>query len=113
MKIPNPIPDFIKAINHHNPEALLAVLADNAVLQDEGHEYHGIAEIKKWSDERVFGANVVLEPVKVMEHNGNPIVTFKIDGIFDKTGLPDPLHLDFHFTLDANKVTALSILLPE
>lgn len=27
------------------------------------------------------------------------IVTAKVDGDFDKTGLPDPLLLDFHFTV--------------
>jgi hypothetical protein len=47
-----------------------------------------------------------------MNGDGKTIVTLRVDGDFDKTGLPDPLLLDFHFTLDTNKIGALDIRLP-
>jgi SnoaL-like domain len=109
MKIPNPIAAFIDATNQHNTEALLATLAETAVINDEGQDYRGIAEIKKWSDEKVIGTKVTLEPIKTVEQSGKTIVTAKVDGTFDKTGLPDPLVLDFHFTIDSDKVAGLSI----
>ncbi len=112
MKIPNPIVAFIDATNQHNTEAFLGTLTETAVINDEGHDYRGIGEIKKWSDEKIIGAKVTLEPIKSVEQSGKTIVTARVDGTFDKTGLPDPLVLDFHFTVDSNKVAGLSIHLP-
>lgn len=113
MKMPQPIADFIQATNAHNTDKFLATLTDTAVISDEGHDYRGIAAIKEWSDEKLIGAKVTLEPIKTVNQDGNIIVTAKIDGNFDKTGLPDPFQMDFHFTIDSNKVAALSIRLPE
>lgn len=36
-----------------------------------------------------------------------------MDGDFDKTGLPDPLLLDFHFTILKGMVAELEILFPK
>jgi SnoaL-like domain len=113
MKIPQPISAFIHATNTHNTNELLAAFTDTAVISDEGHDYRGIAEIKKWSEEKLIGAEVTLQPTKTIERNGKTIVTAKVDGNFDKTGLPDPFQMDFDFTIDSNKVAALSIRFPE
>lgn len=112
MKIPKPITTFIEATNKHNSDEFLAVIADTAIINDEGHDYRGIDEIKSWSNEKVFGAKVTLKPIKVMERNGNTIVRMEIDGNFDKTRLPNPFVMDFYFTIDSNKVRGLSIHLP-
>ncbi|MCI0612392.1 nuclear transport factor 2 family protein, partial [bacterium] len=112
MKIPKPIADFIEATNKHNSDEFLAVIAETALVHDEGHDYRGISEIKKWSDEKVFGAKVILEPIRIIEQRNNTIVRMKIDGNFDKTGLPDPFVMDFYFTIDSNKISRLSIRLP-
>ncbi|WP_315115780.1 hypothetical protein [Clostridium intestinale] len=42
--------------------------------------------------------------------NTQTIVTAKVDSDFDKTGLPDPFLLDFHFTVVNEKITKLEIL---
>jgi hypothetical protein len=47
-----------------------------------------------------------------MNGDGKTIVTLRVDGNFDKTGLPDPLLFDFQFTLDTNKICELDIRLP-
>jgi SnoaL-like domain len=114
MKMPKPISTFIEATNKHNLDDFLSVIAETAVVHDEGHDYRGISEIKKWSDAKVFGARVQLEPIKIAERNGITVLTTKIDGDFDKTGLPDPLVMDFHFTIDSksNKISGLNIQFP-
>jgi hypothetical protein len=112
MKIPEPITRLIEANNKHNLNEFLAVIAHTAVINDEGHDYHGIAEIKRWCDEKLISAGVTLEPIKVVKRYGKTIVTMKVDGNFDKTGLPDPFVLDFYFTLDLNSISRLSIHLP-
>jgi hypothetical protein len=109
MKIPKPIATFIEATNKHNSDEFLAVIADTAIINDEGHDYRGVEEIKKWSNEKVFDAKVTLKPIEAIERNGEIIVRMEIDGNFDKTGLPDPLVMDFYFTVDSHKVRQLSI----
>jgi hypothetical protein len=112
LQMPQSIAIFIKATNAHQSDEFLATLNEGAVITDEGQEYRGIAAIKKWSDEKYIGASVTLDAVDLMNSDGKTIVTLRVDGDFDKTGLPDPLLLDFHFTLDTNKIGALDIRLP-
>ena len=113
MRIQKSVAEFIKAFNHHDTGMLLQLLKDNAVIHDEGHDYRGISEITEWFKEKAVGPNVTLEPIKAVERNGKTIVTAKVDGDFDKTGLPDPLKLAFHFTVDGDTVVELSIHFPE
>lgn len=112
LQLPQPIAAFIEATNAHNRDEFLATLTESAVITDEGQEYRGIGAIQEWSDEKYIGAKVKLDVVDLMSGNGKTIVTLKVDGNFDKTGLPDPFLMDFHFTVDANKIVALDIRLP-
>ena len=49
--------------------------------------------------------------MRAVDHYGDVIVTAKLDGTYDKTGLPDPLILTFYFTVRDDKITMLIILL--
>src|SRR5687768_2228312 len=107
LQIPTPIADFLKAIDERDTNDFLAVFAENAVITDEGHEYRGIAAIKEWNDETNIGAEITLNPVGAVERGGNTILTAKVDGTFDRTGLPDPFLMDLYFTIDNDLITAL------
>jgi hypothetical protein len=109
--LPRSIEAFIRATNKHDTGELLAALAGDAVVTDEGQSYRGIAAIKNWSDEKYIGAKVTLDPVGAVNRDGTTIVTVKVDGSFDKTGLPDPFLMDFHFIVDGAKIAALNIRL--
>ena len=111
-QLPQAIAAFIEATNAHQSDELLATVSESAVLTDEGQTYRGIRAIKEWSDEKYIGAKVTLGIVDLMKSDSQTILTMKVDGNFDKTGLPDPFLLDFYFTVDANKITALDIRLP-
>ena len=110
-QLPQAIAAFIEATNAHHSEELLATLTDDAVITDEGQAYQGIAAIKEWSDEKYIGAKVKLDVVDLVDSNNKTIVTVIVDGNFDKSGLPDPFLMDFHFTVDRNKIVALTIRL--
>jgi len=112
LKIPQPIAAFIEATNEQNTDKFLATLTDSAVVTDEGQDYGGIMAIKEWSDEKYIGAKVTLDVADVVRRNGKTIVTAAIDGNFDKTGLPDPFYMDLHFTVEDDKIAALSFKLP-
>jgi hypothetical protein len=80
----------------------------NAVVKDVGREIRGIAAIKEWANKEIFAVNVTLDVIEMAEGAGQTIVTVKIDGTFDRTGLPDPLLIDHCFTIAADKISVLT-----
>lgn len=108
IKIPQPIATFIRAVNEHDADAFLCSFTNDAVVSDVGWEFRGTAAIKEWGEREIFGVNVTLHVVDVVERGGQTVVTVKVDGTFGKTGLPNPLLLSHHFTLDGGKIAAFS-----
>jgi hypothetical protein len=107
-KIPQPIAAFIRAVNERDPDAFLSCFTDDAVVSDVGRQFRGAAAIKEWAKSEIFDVNVTLDVVNVASRDGEIVVTVKCDGIFDKTGLPDPLLLNHHFKLAGDKIAAFS-----
>src|SRR2546428_12973001 len=83
-------------------------LSVRPVVKDVGREIRGIAAIKEWADREIFAVNVSLDVMEAVERDGQTIVTVKIDGTFDRTGLPDPLLMDHCFTVAGDKIAALT-----
>ena len=110
--LPPPIVEFVNAINRHNTTDVLQTLGENIVITDEGQEYRGIEEARTWCDEKCVAVKVTLRVVDMNETDDEAIVAFEIDGSFDKSGLPDPFVMNFHFTIADNKVVELFIRLP-
>jgi ketosteroid isomerase-like protein len=106
--IPPPIAMFIRAVNDHDAAAFLSTFTKDAVVSDVGREFRGAAAIKEWAKSEIFDVNVTLDVVDVTNRDGQIIVTVKVDGTFDKTGLPDPLLLNHHFTLEGDEIAAFS-----
>jgi len=46
--------------------------------------------------------------MRAVERDGETILTVKIDGAFDRTGLPDPLLMDHCFTVAGDKIKTLT-----
>ena len=112
-KLPKPIDTYVRAINAGDPAALQAAFADDARVKDVGREFRGKDAIKEWAAREIFAVKVALDVMKAVELAGETIVTVKIDGTFDRTGLPDPLLMEHCFTLGGNKITALTCRLAE
>ena len=113
MKLPKPVETYIHAINTGDATALQSSFADDAVVKDVGREIRGIAGIKEWADREIFAVNVTLDVINAIERDGQTIVTVKIDGTFDRTGLPDPLVMDHCFTVAGDKIAALTCRLAD
>lgn len=97
------VDDFIK-----NPTT--EAFAPGALVYDNQREFRGASAIGRWIDEELIGANVTMEVQECEEVHGVDVVTAKIDGTFDKTGLPDPLLLTFYFTPAGDKIGSLFIV---
>jgi hypothetical protein len=93
--------------NEHDPAAFLGLFADNAVVDDNGREFRGLDAIRDWSDREIFAARVTLEVIDSAVRDSDTVVTTKVDGNFDRTGLPDPVIIDHHITVEVGKIVGL------
>jgi ketosteroid isomerase-like protein len=110
-QLPLVIALYVKASNDADATTFLGAFTEDALVNDVQREFRGKAAIGKWAEREIFGAKVTMEVVRAVDHYGDVIVTAKLDGNYDKTGLPDPLLLTFYFMLRVDKIVTLIILL--
>ncbi|MBR8744004.1 nuclear transport factor 2 family protein [Nocardiopsis sp. MG754419] len=92
--VPEPVGGFFDRVNTQDHEALDLFAAD-AVVDDWGREFHGLDQIRAWSDREFIGSRGVLTVESVeetpdgvlvlgdwrSEHaNGPSAFTFEVDG---------------------------------
>jgi SnoaL-like domain len=99
---------YVQSINEHDAAAFNALFADSAVVNDNGRELRGGAAIKDWSDREIFAPLVSLEVLDATDRDRQSVVTTKVDGNFDRTGLPDPVIINHHITAEAGKIVKLT-----
>jgi ketosteroid isomerase-like protein len=109
-ELPPTVAAFVHATNLGDLDALLATLADDALVNDQLQDYWGKEAITAWVARDVIGERLTLEVATVVEHYGHSIVTAHVDGLFDKRGLPNPLVLAFYFSPCDDKIVQLIIL---
>jgi SnoaL-like domain len=109
--LPQVITDHVAAYNTHDPDAMIATFAADALVNDVQREFIGRAAIRAWADKEIFGDNVTLAVERAYEQHGNIILRCRVDGDYDKTNLPDPLILTFYFSIRNERITQLIILL--
>ena len=104
-QLPQPIAAYIQATNAHDIDALLASFTPDALVIDEGHEYHGLAQIRAWREKTNEQYQFTLDVTGITEGGNATVVTTLVSGNFDGS----PVQLHFHFTLTGDKIAALSI----
>ena len=107
--LPQPVAAYFQSTAIEDKAAFLDVFAEDAIVVDEGKVHAGKTAIESWGIHSHLAANLRFV-IRQVEQTGNlTSVTAEIDGDFDKTGLPDPLLLSFHFTVNANVIALLVI----
>jgi hypothetical protein len=107
--LPGPIASYLMAVNTGATEDFSASFADDAVVVDVNRELRGLDAITAWAAADIFGADVQFDVLDVTERQGRTIVSVKIDGTFDRTGLPDPLVMNHEFKVAEGKIAELRI----
>jgi hypothetical protein len=110
LAISPPVAAYVEATNGLDLEGLLALFADDALVNDQLCDYWGKPAIRQWAARDLVAQNLTMEVTTLIEHYGNFIVTANVRGKFDMTGLPDPLVYAFYFTLHGDRVVQLIIL---
>ena len=108
--LPRVVADHVAAYNNHDPDALMATFAPDALVNDVKREFAGHASIRAWADKEIFGDNVALAVERAYAPHGDVILRCRVAGDFDKTGLPDPLILTYYFNIRNDRITQLIII---
>jgi hypothetical protein len=93
VKLGSVVAEYLAAVNAFDEDAIVATLADDALVNDVRREFWGKDAIRRWVREEIVGDRVTVEPIDVIEHHGQTIMRRRYDGEYDKTNLPDELIL--------------------
>lgn len=104
---------YLRSTNRHDAAGFQALFAEHARVKDAGREFRGIQAIKEWSKRDIFDASVTLELLRAELCDGGAVLTTKVDGNFDRTGLPDPVVISHRLQIAGDKIVELSCALAE
>jgi len=102
------IAGYLTATNRHDPAAFLGCFAEGAVVDDAGRVWCGIDAIRGWSEREIFTPNVQLEVIAVVVLRDETVLTTRVEGDFDRTGLPDPVVIEHRIALAGDKISSLT-----
>src|SRR2546426_12608180 len=105
---PPAVAAYVRSINHHDAGAFIALFADSAVVNDVGREFRGLAAIKAWSEKEIFAPLVTLDVIGVADDGLETVLTTRVDGNFDRTGLPDPVIISHAIKADGGRIVSLT-----
>jgi hypothetical protein len=108
--LPPAIAAHIDACNAHDIDAWMATFAPGALVNDLRREFAGAEAIRAFGETEIFGADVTMDVERALDRHGDITVHARVDGTYDKTGLPDPLILSFYFSLRDGRINQLIIL---
>jgi hypothetical protein len=106
VNLPVPIAVYFAAENQGHTEIVAECFAENAVVRDEGQTIEGLGAIKQWLVATKSKYQHTIEPLAFAQKDDKTIVTNRLTGNFPGS----PIELEFAFTLDGDKITALEIL---
>src|SRR5688572_17416146 len=98
---------YVAAVNNHDAAAYAKLFAQDAVVDDGGRTFHGSESISNWSRSDIFEANVTFELIDSAEYDGQIVLTTKVDGDFDRTGLPDPVVIRHYIRSNGEVISSL------
>ncbi len=108
--LPSPVQRFIDAMNRFDFEGLSSAFAPDAIVNDHRCEFRGQEAIRGWLAKEIVGDGVTMMPTEATRRGESATVTAVMDGAYDKTGLPTPLHLTFYFSVESDRIVQLVIV---
>ena len=103
--LPDPIACYFRAQNAGDVDGMLAAIAPQARVRDEGQDHTGSAAIRAWIDDTTRKYRPTLTPLDVEQMDGRTVVKVRVSGTFPGS----PIELPFHFKLDDGMIATLEI----
>lgn len=107
-RLPATAAAYVRAVNDNDPAGYLALFADDAVVDDGGRVFRGREAIQKWAASDIFAVNVSFDVLDAGGTEGDAMLTTRVDGTFDRTGLPDPVVITHRLTSVGGRITGLT-----
>jgi hypothetical protein len=107
--LPVPVAEYVRACNAFDADALSAVFAEDALVNDIRREFRGRPAIRRWLEREIIGDKVTMDVREVRQQHGTTIVDALMDGEYDKTGLPAEFFLTHYFNVADGRVTLLIV----
>ena len=105
IELPHIIKKYIGASNQHDVKSILSCFSDNALVHDEGAELHGTKAIEGWIVKTIEKYKFHFKPLGIKASDSDSVVTVEVSGTFEGS----PVTLDYHFTIQNDKVLSLTI----
>ena len=105
IKLPRIIEKYVDASNAHDVKLILSCFLDDAVVHDEGKELRGKKAIEGWLVQTIEKYKFHFKPLSVGEDDAEAVVAVAVSGTFDGS----PVTLDYHFTIEDEKISSLAI----
>jgi ketosteroid isomerase-like protein len=104
VDLPAPVAAYFTA-DTTGAEAVAQCFTDGAVVIDERQEYRGPAAIARWKAEASTKFRYTVERLGVHVSGDQTTVTGRVTGDFPGS----PVELQYHFTLEGDKIARLEI----
>ena len=104
IKLPRIINDYVNASNARDVKSVVACFADNALVHDERNDFRGKKMIEDWITKTIEKYKFQLKPISIKDDNA-VVVAVEVSGTFDGS----PITLDYHFTIESDKILSLTI----
>jgi hypothetical protein len=105
LKLPQPVAVYLAAEKARNLDMLTLCFADDALVQDEGHDYRGLDAIKSWKHEVDIKYRYLAEPLKASVQGDTVTLLVRLTGDFPGSSV----EVDYEFTFADNRITSLRI----
>jgi ketosteroid isomerase-like protein len=105
VKLPRIISDYVNASNAHDVKSILSCFSDDAVVHDEEETLRGKKAVEGWITKTIEKYKFQFKPLRIKEDKGDVVVTVEVSGTFDGS----PVTLDYHFTIESDKISSLKI----
>lgn len=105
--------EFVGTINGNDPNGFMGKFCDDAIVDDAGRIVRGRDAIRQWAAHDIFAASVTLDALDLSEYASGVTITAKVEGTFDRKGLPDPLVMTFDIAFRCGKIAKLTCRLAD
>jgi len=105
IALPGPVAAYFAAEEAGDADALARCFAEHGVVRDEGGEFVGVTAIREWNAAARRKYHPTVEPLSVLQRDGQTIVIGGVSGDFPNS----PLSLEHAFVLEGDKIATLVI----
>jgi ketosteroid isomerase-like protein len=105
IKLPHIVQRYVDSSNQHDVQSILSCFSDDAVVRDEGETLRGRKIIEEWITRTIQKYKFNFNPLTVKGDSAEIVVEVEVSGAFDGS----PVTLDYHFTIESDKIRSLSI----